>query len=123
MLTESFLEDCGGGVVRVSSGLSSIPLASTCGIQCLVFLSASFIPTVTLLWITQPQSQERERETERERERHVGQLTHAERRFQMVQRDTHPMFSPQRQTSDLSTMLCTESWICTAFCGASGSHP
>ena len=64
MLTESFLEDCGGGVVRVSSGHSSILLESTRGIPCLVFLSTSFIPTVTLLWITQPQSQERESDRE-----------------------------------------------------------
>ena len=63
MLTESFLEDCGGGVVRVSSGLSSIPLESTRGIPCLVFLSTSFIPTVTLLWVTQHLIEKRERET------------------------------------------------------------
>ena len=155
MLTESFLEHCGGGVVRVSSGLSSIPLQSTRGILCLVFLSTSFIPTVTLLWITQPQSQKRESDTERERDTRANSLTLSDA-FKcytsrssntslvkaivfvltsppkLRQRDNAPRCSaacyysrnnnPQKQTSDLSTMLCAESRMCTAFCGAFGSH-
>ena len=108
MLTESFLEDCGGGVVRVSSGRSSTPLESTRGIPCLVFLSTSFIPTVTSLWITQPQSQKRE--SDRERERHVGQFTHAERRFQMLHlsQQQHKFGKSNCLRIRISTAMATE---------------